>query len=595
MKWTENLKNTYKGMGYSVSRFPITVLFLVAIAILNAFMIERSDFDFTRLIFTFMLGGVLGVVAEMVYERFELTEMMRYALFGGTIGLTLLYYLLIGPQAELNLPISIKTMVSLFALFIAFIWIPTIDNVSVTFHRNFLAVFKALFTTLLFSLVLAGGISAIFSAINLLLFQVDFTILGHLMNVIATLFAPIYFLSMIPTYGNMARADDNESVSVKEIDQFSVPRFLEILISYIIIPLVGVYTLILIIYVVINFTGDFWTDNLLEPLLVSYAIIVLVVLLLSYNLENRFAVGFRTIFPKVLLPIVLFQTLASILKIGEMGITHGRYYVILFGVFAIIASVIFGFMKVKHHGYVAVALLALATLSIIPPIDAFTVSKKNQIQFLQEKLSENNMLENNQVIPNEDIPVEDKIAITKAALYIQELGYTNEVAFLPNNTDIYAEFSRLFGFNQTFEDYELDRGMSQYVNLEYSDDYTMDISRYDVYLTTFIYSGEPFENKSFEIEGETYHLKVEESERYSTLKVVDSKDTEIIRYNLKDIYDDLFGEESETLSVPGTLSLEEAQFETENDQAYLKILVISLDRNESYNSSQLTLYLEIKE
>ena len=76
---------------------------------------------------------------------------------------------------------------------------------------------------------------------------------------------------------------------------------------------------------------------------------------------------------------------------------------------------------------------------------------------------------------------------------------------------------------------------------------------------------------------------------------MDSKDTEIIRYNLKDIYDDLFGEEAETLSVPDTLSLEEAQFETENDQAYLKILVISLDRNESYNSSQLTLYLEIKE
>ena len=123
----------------------------------------------------------------------------------------------------------------------------------------------------------------------------------------------------------------------------------------------------------------------------------------------------------------------------------------------------------------------------------------------------------------------------------------------------------------------------------------MDISRYDVYLTTFMYSGEPYETKSFEIEGETYHLEVEEIEGYSTLKVVDSKDTEIIRYNLKDIYDDVFGEESKTLSVPDTLSLEEAQFETENDQAYLKILVISLDRNESYNSSQLTLYLEIKE
>ena len=390
MKWTNAIKETFKGMGESISRFPITSLFLVAIAGLNALTIENTDLDFTRLIFTFVIGALLGVIGQMLYERFELKETLRYGLFGGVAILTLLYYFVIGPQHDFNVIISIKTGVAIFALLIAFIWIPTINNEEVPFHRSFLAIIKAFFTTLLFSLVLAGGIAAIFSATNYLLFGMDFAILAHLMNIVASLFAPLFFLSLTPLYPKAA--DETSLVARKSVDPFKVPRFLEILISYIVIPLVAIYTLILVIYVVINFTGDFWTDNLLEPLLVSYAIIVIIVLILSYNIENRFTIQFRQIFPKVLLPIVIFQTIASVLKIGEMGITHGRYYVILFGVFAIITGIIFGFLKVKHHGYIAVALLVLTTISIVPPIDAFTISKNSQINFLEEMLEKNNML-----------------------------------------------------------------------------------------------------------------------------------------------------------------------------------------------------------
>lgn len=198
MKWTNAIKGTFKGMGESISRFPMTVLFLVAIAGLNTLVIENTDFDFTRLIFTFVIGAMLSAVGQMVYERFELKETIRYGLFGGAGILTLLYYFIIGPQHDLDMVISIKTGVALFALFIAFIWIPTIHNEGVPFHRSFLAIVKAFFTTLLFSLVLAGGISAIFSATTYLLFEMDYDFLAHLMNVIAALFAPIFFLSMTP-------------------------------------------------------------------------------------------------------------------------------------------------------------------------------------------------------------------------------------------------------------------------------------------------------------------------------------------------------------------------------------------------------------
>nr|WP_238321825.1 DUF4153 domain-containing protein [Carnobacterium jeotgali] len=113
------------------------------------------------------------------------------------------------------------------------------------------------------------------------------------------------------------------------------------------IPLTAIFTVILLVYLLQNITGDFWTNNLLEPMLVSYSVTVILVYLLASNIETKSALLFRKIFPKVLVPIVLFQTISSVLKIQETGLTHGRYYVILFGLFAVIAGLIFSILPVK--------------------------------------------------------------------------------------------------------------------------------------------------------------------------------------------------------------------------------------------------------
>ncbi len=77
---------------------------------------------------------------------------------------------------------------------------------------------------------------------------------------------------------------------------FKAPVFLETLLSYIIIPLTVIFTFILFIYIGLNIRGDFWTENLFEPMLVSYSIIGISVLLLSVSFENGFARQFHRIF-----------------------------------------------------------------------------------------------------------------------------------------------------------------------------------------------------------------------------------------------------------------------------------------------------------
>lgn len=589
MRIRESLSQALRGMKESVERYPFTVLFLLATAVVNGIQIEQAQGE-DRLIFSLLLGAMLSVVGQAVYERFGSEVRQRYIWMGLSLVLALVYYWMAGPIDDNNIAISIRTSVALFALFIAFIWIPTIKKDGLAFHRRFLAAFQSFFISLIFSAVLAGGISAIFSAVHYLLFELDFNLLSHFLNPVYTLFAPLYFLSLMPD-DRVREPDKDPDVNQRE-HPVRVPVFLERLISYIVIPLVAVYTLILVIYVLLNITGDFWTNNLLEPLLVSYAIIVIIVLILSYNLDNRWALLFRRIFPKILIPIVVFQTIASILKISQMGITHGRYYVILFGIFATVFGLIFSFLKVKYHGYIAAALLILATLSIVPPIDAFTVSKNNQITFLEEKLVENDMLAGGEIVPNPDTNREDRVAITSAATYIEDMGYTDEVNYLPEEFDPYRDFEETFGFEMTYED---NRGLSpdegQFYFFEDADRHAFDIDGYDIFLTQMLdhqvgqdanYDGDI----PFSVDDTDYLLERKLENDYYTLILREAESQEeLISYDTREIFEAL----RDTPSPQ-----EEISFQVENDQARFDIFVRSLDQTNDFYYAEFYLFIDIK-
>ena len=521
---------------------------------------------------------------------------------GGAVLLTIGYYFAVGPQTQYNIAISVKTGVALFALMIAFIWIPSIKSVKVPFHRSFLSAMKAFFTTVLFSAVLTGGISAIFYATDYLLFNIDFKILSHLMNIVASLFAPIYFLSMTPLYPGKREElipDEAWAKRGETLDrQFMVPRFLEILISYIIIPLTAIYTLILVVYVVRNIGGEFWTDNLMEPLLVSYAIIVIIVYILACNLENKFADLFRKVFPKILIPIVVFQTIASFLKIREMGVTHGRYYVILFGIFATIAGVIFSFMKPKHNGLIAIALLVLSAISIIPPIDAFTVSKNNQIGFLERKLLENDMLVDNAIVPKSDVSIGDKIVITKVASYIDNMGYNKEVAYLPSDFNVYSDFSDTYGFDMTYSETEYPQGEGEFVYLNWDANPVVGITGFDIMLHKYLYYSEvetsPVETTDFEANGQQYQLEKRLDDEYYILTLKDAAGQELIAYNTREVYDTIFEQSATSGFDKGNLTIEDATVITENDRIRMNILVNSLERTPNFVGGDLYLFIEFK-
>jgi len=129
------------------------------------------------------------------------------------------------------------------------------------------------------------------------------------------------------------------SVNNKKTEGATIyPRVLEILVSYIVIPLITVFSAVLIVYFIkILFTG-IWPVGQVGPMVLGYSAVGLFIYILGSNLDNKFTVLFRRLFPLVLIPLVIMQLVSSYIRIDAYGITESRYYVILFGIFSIVCA-----------------------------------------------------------------------------------------------------------------------------------------------------------------------------------------------------------------------------------------------------------------
>ena len=583
MKFFGKLREKLSGFYNAISRYPVTVFFLVAAAVVNAIAINQNA-DYYKFLLTFAVGACLGFTCQAVWERFLEKNSYRILLMGAGLFLTMGYFLIVNHYTSTGWETAIRTSVAIFALAVAFVWVPVIKS-AVSFNENFMAAFKAFFNSLLYSGVLAAGIILILSAIDLLLFRVPEKSYLHTLSVISILFAPIYFLSLIPVYPGVS--DKNRSPAETDLQMEKIrractcPKFVEVLISYIIIPLLAVYTVILVIYIATNITGKFWTDNRLEPMLVGFAIATILIYILASRLENKFADLFRRIFPKVLVPIVLFQIVSSVLRALDTGMTCGRYYVILFGVFAAVAGVIMSILPVRKNGVIAALLIGFSLISIIPPVDAFTGSRISQEQRLRNVLIQNNMLLDDQITPNASLSEEDKQVISSTMNYMIMMEYTKGISYLGEDFDPAKDFYDTFGFYR----YEASNYGQSSVYLFLDQQSPVSIADYDTLVMVSFYNQGGSEGPQvsiFEQAGKTYILSKSATPSPGMLRLTEKDKEELISINMQDVFDhfDTTAGGNYQIDKEG-ISAAEATVTQENDRVKVSLVAINLNIDQS--------------
>jgi len=529
----------------------------------------------SRYMFAGIFGALLATAVRFMLERFEGLK-NSFLFYGLTILLTAGYYYFL-TNDEFSNKMFIHLLVISFALFAAYLFLPSSKN-AVNFGNVALAHFKASFTSLLYGIVLYIGIAAIIGAIDILLYDIDYKSYAHAANIIFIFFTPLYYLSLLPKFNSTDKNDDAK----KEIS-FIYPKFLDILVSYITIPLITAFTAVLIIYFIKILASGVWPVGQVGPMVLGYSAAGYFIYILSSNLNNKFSVLYRKLFPLVLIPLVVMQMVSSYIRIDAYGITESRYYVVLFGIFSIVCALVLIFTKKKNSNTIVLLSAIFALISIIPPVDAFTVSKNSQERRLTEILNRNNMIVDGEIVKRADISTDDMYEITNISNYMQGMGYLDDMDWFPDKyaDNYYGNFRNIYGFEQYYDTGYPGREETLYLNAMLNENEKINIENYDMFFKTYIHNKrEPdAELGEFTLKGKNYAIKqIFDEKGYITITVSDDSNT-LIEIPMKEFIDGLFEKANEP---KGLMDQETLTIETQNDELKVKLLIndINVDKSD---------------
>lgn len=569
---TINLKTT-------VVRFPVVILILAFISTIISLLIENSfplkEQLFTRYIFAGIFGVFLGIAIQFLLERFEHLSKYQLIMRASTVLFAVLYFFLLTSEDRFSQAMVIRLFICSFALFAVYLFLPSAKG-AVDFGKIALVHFKVAFTSLLYGFVLFLGLNAIYFAIDLLLFKLDNNIPGHIGNIVFIFFTPVYYLSLLPKFNSKSELDEK-----KNIEASLYPRVLEILVSYIVIPLITVFSAVLIVYFLkILFTG-IWPVGQVGPMVLCYSAVGLLIYILGSSLNNRFVLLFRKLFPFVLIPLVLMQLVSSYIRINAYGITEFRYYVVLFGIFSIICAIYLIFSKRKNPNMIVLLAACFAIISIIPPVDAFNISKNSQENRIEEILIKNNMLIDNNVIPNSSISNEDKSELTNITNYMARMGYLRDIDWMDEKyyeeSEYYSGFEKIYGFQPYYNSY--------YPDEEYKNIYAVldtnspiDIAGFETFFKINIYSDTNTKEQpitTFEQSGNTYTIKQSTNDKGELIiTVFDENEQSIMEIPMNEFFNKISKKASEPKAI---MSAKDLTFDKNNAKLNIRLIVDNMN------------------
>lgn len=575
MKIIQGIKNILSRLYGSLKRFPATVLLSASVCTVLIAISEINPKEYTlrKIAMVLAIGIPLSLCIKLFFEKKEkvnkLKVMASYAL--GALLLVLYYFFLLKDFKMVAITRYIGVTI---ALYLGFIYIPYFSRRE-KFERYVITLFTSFFITVLYSMVLYLGLSAILFATDKLLgIVIKEKVYYYTWLIVVFIFAVSYFLSQIP---------------LKEEEQHSkpYPKLLKILILYIVMPLLSAYTTILYIYFCKIILTSKWPINIVTNLVLWYSIITAIVLFFITPIkeENKWGNSFLRFFPKIILPILIMMFISIGIRINAYGITEKRYYVVILAIWVFTIMLYYSFAKKIRNIILPFSLSIIAILSVFGPLSSFTISKFSQNNRLEKILIKNNMMKDNKIQPSTNISTEDKIEVSSILNYFDNTHSLKEVKNLPENFKI-DNMNNVFGFpsesgNNNFS--------NEYFYFRRENGDVIDVKGYDYLIdNNSIMQGTKTKDDKLDLyydyNSNTFKLKISGKEAYS-------KNLNAFIKNVSNKYKSQFGKD--------TIPSKEMTLVDENEEVKIKFIFISISgqNNQSLqnmNAKELEFYVLIK-
>ena len=411
------------------SKFLTSFVIIAVIAAINFFVVE-SYFKEKK---SKMYSCVAGFVIAVVLERFA-----HYNVFGASASRILTGYYIVA------------FLIGLFKV---------IKNSGLELSKYCTRVFKNLFGTgVIYGILVVGFILIMTIAISLLTSGKDYEPVMRAQIAIFGLFlVPATLLSITNTEGESS-------------------KFIEAVISFVLLPLTALATIIIYIYMLKILALRQIPQNSIYRIIAGLFVVAFPVWVMTYEYKqkNKFVEVFSKIMPIAFIPLIGLQVYSIGARIGENGITPVRYMGVMFIIFEIIAIVL---SIVNKRKYLTNALLVAAVLmaisTILPVVNMEEISNYNQAARLKNAWREGESFTS--------LSSEEKATASSAYRYL--LKQENSEKYLPKYLDKEELTEKLIEHYSPYGDedetYDEKRTTYKRVNYQYPDDGVITVEGYN--------------------------------------------------------------------------------------------------------------------
>lgn len=462
--FTRSITQIFRGAAKAFETFPASILSVFGFAIVTMIRIqldwpkqEPYNFLFNCLHWSFALGAIFGLaVITIVQSRFNkqkyfwianlitmlvvaVTFLILYQFGGANTDLTVSRFAMVSSLAAGR--VSILILVS-FLIFIIMAGYPKEQS---DLARSFFMTHKAFFIAMIYGAVIMGGASGVAGAVQALLYH-DMS--SKVYMYIGTLTGFLVFSIFVGYFPDFRKGETDEH---REIAQ-KQPRFVEILLGYIMIPILLALTIVLFLWAGrMLVTGTWPVFYQLSGIATAYAAGGLWLHIMVTHHETGLATFYRRMYPFAALFILAFEAWALFVQLGKSGLKITEYYFILVWIIAVAAAILLIIKQSKAHQAIIGLICAAAIISVLPIVGYHALPVAVQVDRLENLLVSQGMLEKDRLIPAAVEPeLSVRESITDAVNYIA----TAEDAELPVWFDVRLDQSDVFkkklGFEQVW-------------------------------------------------------------------------------------------------------------------------------------------------
>ena len=403
------IRDLFPSMKKGIERFPVTVLFgiLAFIFAIIGNEIDRSNYDkYVEYILwakLFLIGIPFSATSELIREKYFSDKnrglfRLGYFIF---ISLFLFGFKWWMKNVQANETINIISMIVIF--YMSFLLLPIIDRKNDK-EKYLQTVVGNQLLTIAFSWVMYMGITSIILAVDSLIIKLNVNLYLYSFFFSSLIFGVIFFVS------RLKKIDEN-------LEDYETPKMTQILYSYIIIPLIFIYTSVLYIYSAKILVLWRIPKGMVSNLVLWYMVFSLFIMIMISPLteKNKITEKFRKIFPLISLPLICLTFFSIFERIFQYGITENRYIIVALSIWLFFNMIMYIIKPDVRK--VLVSLIIIIAVTVFSPWNMTSLSISSQTKRMEKLLADNGFLKDKKLIKSTEANAKAKKEIMSLTYY----------------------------------------------------------------------------------------------------------------------------------------------------------------------------------